>query len=122
MFVFYYMMTYTISVVCAYWYYGIQGSKGSLLNAYKWMAKQFGSIVFAGLLVAAVTFGRMMVSKEKKSTKNLGEAICLCIVECLLKAIEDLLKVLNHYTIIMISVTGEGYIDGAKSTMGLLWK
>lgn len=74
MFVFYYMMTYTISVVCAYWYYGIQGSKGSLLNAYKWMARQFGSIVFAGLLVAAVTFGRMMVSKEKKKHQKLGRS------------------------------------------------
>ena len=106
MFVFYYMMTYAISVVCAYWYYGIQGSKGSLLNAYKWMARQFGSIVFAGMLVAVVTFGRMMVSKGRRENKNLAAAVCLCILECLLKAIEDLLKVLNHYTIIMISITG----------------
>lgn len=49
-------------------------------------------------------------------------AVCLCIVSCLLKALEDLLKVLNHYTVIMMSITGESYIDGAKSTMGLLWK
>lgn len=37
--------------------------------------EQFRSIVFAGLLVATVTSSRMMVSREKKSTKNLGEAI-----------------------------------------------
>lgn len=122
MFVFYYMMTYAISVVCSYWYYGIRGSKGSLLNAYVMMAKQFGSIVFAALLVAVVTFARMAVDAKRRENKNVAVAVCLCIVACLLKAVEDLLKVLNHYTIIMISVTGESYIDGAKSTMGLLWK
>ncbi len=61
MFVFYYMMTYTISVVCSYWYYGIRGSKGSLLNAYKMMFQQFGSIVFAAMLISVVTFARMAV-------------------------------------------------------------
>lgn len=61
MFTFYYMMTYTISFVCANWYYGIVGSKGSLLTAYKRMAQQFGSIVFAAMVVAVVTFARMMV-------------------------------------------------------------
>jgi hypothetical protein len=55
------MMTYTISFVCANWYYGIVGSKGSLLTAYKRMAQQFGSIVFAAMVVAVVTFARMMV-------------------------------------------------------------
>lgn len=66
MFVFYYMMTYAIGVVCAYWYYGIRGSKGSLLNAYFCMAKQFGSIVFAAMLVAVVTFARMAVDAKRR--------------------------------------------------------
>lgn len=122
MFVFYYMMTYTVSFVCANWYYGIEGSNGSLLTAYKRMFTQFGSIVFAAMVVAIVTFARMMVDNKRRENKNLAVAVCLCIVSCLLKAIEDLLKVLNHYTVIVFSVTGEGYVDGAKSTMGLLFK
>lgn len=61
MFLFYYMMTYTISVMCANWYYGIQGSQGSLLNGYKMMFQQFGSLVFASLIISVVTFARMLV-------------------------------------------------------------
>jgi hypothetical protein len=60
------MMTYTISVVCSYWYYGIQGSKGSLFTAYKWMFKQFGSIVFAAMLISVVTFARMAVDSKRR--------------------------------------------------------
>lgn len=61
MFLFYYMMTYTISVMCANWYYGIQGSQGSLFNGYKMMFKQFGSLVFASMIISVVTFARMLV-------------------------------------------------------------
>ena len=43
-------------------------------------------------------------------------------MHCCLKALEDLLRVLNHFTVILMALTGEGYIEGAKSTMGLLWK
>jgi hypothetical protein len=32
------------------------------------------------------------------------------------------MEVLNHYTIIMISITGEDYLSGAKTTIGLIWK
>lgn len=66
MFVFYYMMTYTISIVCANWYYGIQGSKGSLFGAYAWMFRQFGSIVYAAMVVAIVTFARMAVDNKRR--------------------------------------------------------
>lgn len=124
MFVFYYMMTYTISMVCANWYYGIQGYKGTLVHAYKWMARQFGSIVYAAMVVAVVTFARMMVDGQRKNgnNKNIVVALCLCLLSCILKTIEDLLKVLNHYSVIVFSITGEDYIEGAKTTMGLLWK
>lgn len=89
MFVFYYMMTYTISMVCANWYYGIQGYKGTLIHAYKWMARQFGSIVYAAMVVAVVTFARMVVEGQRRNNnnKNIAAAICLCMLSCLLKTI-----------------------------------
>jgi hypothetical protein len=59
-------MTYVISFVCANWYYGIQGSKGSFLTAYKRMFTQFGSIVFAAMVIAVVTFARMVVNQKRK--------------------------------------------------------
>lgn len=60
------MMTYTISVVCANWYYGIRGSKGSLLTAYKWMFKQMGSLVFGAAIIAVITFARMAVDGKRR--------------------------------------------------------
>lgn len=66
MFLFYYIMTYTISFMCANWYYGIQGSNGSLLRAYKLMFKQFGSLVCAALVIAVVTFMRMVIDENRQ--------------------------------------------------------
>jgi hypothetical protein len=60
------MMTYVISFVCANWYYGIQGSKGSFVTAYKRMFTQFGSIVYAAMVVAVVTFGRIVIDQKRK--------------------------------------------------------
>ena len=60
MFLCYYIMTFTIAVVCSHWYYNIRGN--GITTAYKWIfTKQFGSLVFAAILVAIVTFARMIV-------------------------------------------------------------
>lgn len=80
-------MTYTISVVCSYWYYGDKTK--SVFSAYCMMFKQFGSLVFAALVVAVVTFARMMVDQKRQdgSNKNVAAAVCLCLLSCILKAI-----------------------------------
>lgn len=121
LFLFYYMMTYTISVVCAHWYYGLQG-RSSLATAYRWIFKQFGSLVFASFVIAVVTLIRMMINSKRQRNNNVAAAVCLCIMACLVKCVEDLIKVLNHYNIILMAITGDSYIENAKSTMGLLWK
>jgi integral membrane sensor domain MASE1 len=83
-------MVFTIAVVCAFWYYDVKG-QNSIVTAYRWIYKSaFGSIVFAALLIAIVTFTRMIVDrkrKERRENKNVAVAICLCIVSCLLKQI-----------------------------------
>ena len=121
MFLCYYIMTFTIAVICSYWYYNIKGN--ALCTAYFWIfTKQFGSLVFAAMIVAIVTFLRMLAESGRKGNKkNVAAAVCLCLVTCLLKCIENLIKVINHFTVIMISVTGEDFISGAKSTMGFLF-
>lgn len=66
LFTFYYMMTFTIAVVCAHWYYGLHG-RSSLATAYKWIfTKQFGSLVFGAFVVAVVTLMRMMVEGKRR--------------------------------------------------------
>ena len=122
-FTLYYMMTFTIAVICSSWYYGEQ--RGSFGRAYRWLfTKQFGSIVFAAFTISIVTFLRMLASAARKETRNDHTAakICLCLIECVIKCVEDLLKVLNHFSVIMLAITGESYVNSAKTTMGLLYR
>lgn len=104
-FVFYYMMTFTIATICAHWYYKLEG-RSSFITAYKWIFKQFGSLVFGAMLLAVVTLARIMADSGRNRSQNLGVRICLACIRCLLKSIEDLLKVLNHFTVIVITLTG----------------
>jgi len=80
-------MVFTIAVVCSFWYYDVK-EQNSIVTAYKWMYKSaFGSIVFASLLIALITFARMVVDGKRRDNKNIAVAVCLCIVSCLLKQI-----------------------------------
>ena len=119
-FFFYYLMVFTIAVTCSFWYYDIQG-RNPITTAYKWFYKSaFGSVTFASLVIAIVTFVRMIVDSKRKNQRNAAVAICLCIVSCLMKQIEALLQILNHFSIICMAVTGENFIDSAKSTIGII--
>ena len=85
LFTFYYMMTYTIAVVCSNWYYGLQG-RSSLATADKWIfTKQFGSLVFASFVISIVTFVRMMIDAKRQRTDNIAAAVCLCLMSCFVK-------------------------------------
>ena len=103
-------MVFTIAVMCGHWYYQMPGN--GIGTAYKWIfTKQIGSLIFAAILIAVVTLARMIVEgQRKKRDNNIAVAVCLCIVHCLLVCIEDLLQVINHYTVIVMAVTGESFI------------
>lgn len=70
--------------------------------------------------MAVVTLARQSAQRGQQESSG-GAAICYCLVACLLKAIEDLLEVLNHNAIIVMAVTGESYIDSAKSAISLIF-
>lgn len=119
-FFFYYLMVFTVAVTCAFWYYNVEG-KNPIVTAYKWIFKSaLGAITFAAMLIAVVTLVRMIVDTKRKNTKNVAIAVCLCIMSCLLKQIEALIKILNHNTIICMAVTGEDFIDSAKTAIGII--
>lgn len=119
-FVFYYVMVFTVAVSCAFWYYRVEG-KHYLITAYKWLfTSAFGSIIFGAVLVSIVTFARLIVDSKRQNNKNIAVAICLCMISMCLRNLENLLKILNHNAIIVMSVTGENYINSAKTTIGIL--
>lgn len=119
-FFFYYIMVFTVAVTCAFWYYNVN-DRNPIITAYQWIYKSaLGAITFAALLISIVTFARMVIDSNRKNTKNIAIAVCLCILSCLLKQIEALLRILNHNTIICMAVTGEDFIDSAKTAIGII--
>ena len=113
-------MVFTVAVACSFWYYKVEG-KHYLPTAYKWLfTSAFGSIVFAATLVAVITFARMLIDSKRKNTRNIAAAICLCLISVCLRNLENLLRILNHNAVIVMSVTGENFIDSAKPTIGIL--
>lgn len=92
-----------------------------MTTAYKWLfTSAFGSIVFGSALIAVITFARMLVDSKRRENKNIAVAVCLCIVSLCLRNLENLFKILNHNSVIVMSVTGENYINSAKTTIGIL--
>lgn len=119
LFFLYYMMVFTIAVSCAFWYYGVE--RNALATAYKWIfTSHLGSLTFGALVIAVVTFIRMLADSGKRNRKNACLAIVSCMLACILRYIEGLLKILNHNAVIVMAVTGESYIGSAKTTIGLL--
>ena len=116
----YYMMVFAIATACAYWYYNVQNGN-PILTSYKWIfTSAFGSLVFGAVLVAVVRLARLLINSGRRNTRNIPAAICLCLISCCLRNLEHLLKILNHNAVIVMSVTGENYINSAKTTIGIL--
>lgn len=119
-FFFYYLMVFTVAVTCAFWYYNVQG-KNPIITAYKWIFNSaLGAITFAALLISLVTFARMIIDTKRNNTKNIAIIVCLCILSCIMRQIEALLKIINHNTIICMAVTGEDFINSAKTAIGII--
>lgn len=119
-FLFYYIMVFTVAVTCAFWYYNVN-DRNPIKAAYQWIYKSaLGAITFAALLISVITFARMVLDSNRKNTKNVAVAVCLCLLSCLLKQIEALLQILNHNSIICMAVTGEDFIESAKTAIGII--
>ena len=46
--------------------------------------------------------------------------VCLCLLRCFIQSIEEIVKVLNNNAVIVMSVTGESYIDSAKHAIYII--
>ena len=83
-----------------------------------------GSLTFGAIVITILTILRRLVqeeSSEQAGEGNMVIACCLCLVACCLKCIEDIVRVLNHNSIIVMAVTGDSYIDSAKSALSIIF-
>ncbi len=67
----------------------------------------FGSICFGSLLVAIIQTLRALVESAKSDSdeeRGIGGAFLLCIVDCLLRCLEDLLEYFNKFAYIYVGM------------------
>ena len=50
-----------------------------------------------------------------QESANLLCCCCLCMLQCVMQCIGSIIKTLNHFSVIVMSVTGESFWDSAKS-------
>lgn len=118
-FFFYYCLVFIVSTACALWYYNID--KNYLFTSMKNIIRyHVGSFSFAALIVTLVTM--LKETMQQQARGNSGACgVCFCLLGCCISILEDLLEVLNHNAIIVMSVTGESYLDSAKSAISLIF-
>jgi len=80
----------------------------------------FGSICFGSLLVAIIQTLRAMAESARSNNDTEGcAAFLLCIVECLLRCLEDMLEYFNKYAYIYVGMYGYSYLEAGKNVMTL---
>jgi hypothetical protein len=114
----YYCMVFLISSACAYWYY--QSEDNSVMRGFSNIKYNLGAITFAGIVITIITILRIIASSGGRSSNGITACVAACVA-CCLSCIEEIIKALNHNAVIVMAVTNEGYIDSAKSAIGLIF-
>jgi len=80
----------------------------------------FGSICFGSLLVAIIQTLRAMVEMARSDNdQDACAAFLLCLVDCLLRCLEDALEYFNKYAYIYVGMYGYSYLEAGKNVMTL---
>jgi len=84
------------------------------------MTTSFGSICFGSLLVAIIQTLRAMVeSARRDNSDDACGAFLLCLVDCLLRCLEDTLEYFNKFAYIYVGMYGYSYLEAGKNVMTL---
>eukprot|EP00588_Corethron_pennatum_P018823 CAMPEP_0194307252 /NCGR_PEP_ID=MMETSP0171-20130528/4126_1 /TAXON_ID=218684 /ORGANISM="Corethron pennatum, Strain L29A3" /LENGTH=473 /DNA_ID=CAMNT_0039059225 /DNA_START=123 /DNA_END=1541 /DNA_ORIENTATION=+ len=90
------------------------GVRGAMCRA---LTTSFGSICFGSLLVAIIQALKAMVQNERAQSD--GPDILLCLVQCLLRCLEDILEYFNKWAFVYVGLYGYGYVEAGKNVIGL---
>jgi len=110
----------TASGTFATWYF-LKGTVGvpsnpTLKSFKRATTTSFGSICLGSLLVAALKTLRTLV----RSMRNEKNAILVCIADCIIGIIENLLRYFNIYAFTQVAIYGKSYCQAAKDTWSLI--
>jgi len=86
------------------------------------MTTSFGSICFGSLIVAVLSAMSEMVRQARNQARrsdHAGVQCLLCLAECMLSCIENLMRFFNMYAYTQVAIYGKSFIEAAKSTWAL---
>lgn len=115
---FFYVLVYLISSAVGNWFYE-QPSIAAFAGCPS-VFNHIGSFTFAALIITFMRVLRAIIDHGARTTDNLYCCICLCLVKYCLACIEAILQTLNHFAVIVMSFTGQDFIDSAKTGSVLL--
>ncbi|KAL7530016.1 hypothetical protein ACHAXR_003274 [Thalassiosira sp. AJA248-18] len=91
-----------------------RGVRDSFLRS---VTTSFGSICMGSLLVAIVEASKAMVRNLRESDD--GGGIFLCIAECLLSCLQDILEYFNTWAFVFVGLYGYTFLESGKNVINL---
>lgn len=108
-------------VVGTWWYVPTEASSfcsKSIGDSYfRSLTYSFGSICFGSLIVAVIESLEHMVRNLRESGD--GGSVFLCIAECILSLLRDLVEYFNHWAFTYVGVYGYSFIEAGKNVITL---
>jgi len=80
------------------------------------MTTSFGSICFGGFVVAVI---QALKALANSAQQNGDGNFCVCIAECLLACLANIIEYLNKWAFVYVGIYGFSYIKSAKSVFTL---
>ncbi|KAG5483296.1 hypothetical protein LSCM1_04838 [Leishmania martiniquensis] len=111
----------TVCGVVATWYFAGEKHMPSfpVRNSFqRAVTTSFGSVCLGSLVTAVVSLVRFLIESMRSS--NDGDNFWMCVMDCLVGCVEDLVRYFNQYAFVHVAVYGCGYVDAAKETWALV--
>jgi len=80
------------------------------------LTTSFGSICLGSLIVSIIKTIRALV----RMLRSENNSILLCLADCILGCIDNLVQYFNHYAYCQVAIYGKSFVDAAKSTWHLI--
>jgi hypothetical protein len=109
----YYVTVFLIASAVGQWYY--QRNANCCAGLGNLLCSHLGSLTFASIIITLIKLVQMALDSAQREADNCYVKICICCIQCCVSSIEALIQTLNHYAIIIMSLTGQGFVDSAKT-------
>ncbi len=114
---------FLIATAVGIWYFNKNSNKNYLITGLvNLVGAHVGSLSFASIIVSIVSFLKSAASSNNNQDQNGCAVVVQVLVRCCLSFVEELLQVLNSNAVIVMSYSGEEFIDSAKSAIYLIYE